>query len=129
MSRLRTFLAVEVTPSIRGRLAELQETLARAADSVKWVEEENLHVTLIFLGDVDERDVTDVCRAVSKVCAAVRRDGARPRSRRACTPSRVRSPARRSARPCPAPEPARARSLLRGGHVHAGIDSSRRRAG
>ncbi|MFO0844501.1 MAG: RNA 2',3'-cyclic phosphodiesterase [Gemmataceae bacterium] len=71
MSRLRTFLAVEVTPSIRDRLGELQETLARSADAVKWVEGENLHVTLIFLGDVDERDVTDVCRAVSKVCAAV----------------------------------------------------------
>jgi 2'-5' RNA ligase len=71
MSRLRTFLAVEVGPAIRGRLVELQETLARSADAVKWVEEENLHVTLIFLGEVDERDVVDVCRGVSKVCAEV----------------------------------------------------------
>jgi 2'-5' RNA ligase len=70
MSRLRTFLAVEVGRVLRGRLVELQEDLARSADGVKWVEEENLHVTLIFLGDIDDRDSIDVCRAVGRVCAA-----------------------------------------------------------
>ncbi len=71
MARMRTFLAVGVNPAIRSRLVALQEELAPAAEGVKWVEEENLHVTLIFLGDVDERDVTDVCRAVGRVCAEV----------------------------------------------------------
>jgi 2'-5' RNA ligase len=71
MARLRTFLAVDVGAGIRSRLVALQEALARAAEEVKWVEEENLHVTLLFLGDVDERDVTDVCRAVGDVCAGL----------------------------------------------------------
>ncbi len=70
MSRLRTFIAVAVDRAIRGRLVSLQAALARSAEGVKWVEEENLHVTLLFLGDVDERDVTEVCRTVAKVCAA-----------------------------------------------------------
>jgi len=35
---------------------------------VKWVEPENLHVTLLFLGEVDEREVIAVCRAVAEVC-------------------------------------------------------------
>lgn len=71
MARMRTFLAVGLTPALRAQLAALQETLARSADGLKWVEEENLHVTLLFLGDVDEREVADVCRAVGEVCAGI----------------------------------------------------------
>ena len=71
MGRMRTFLAVEVPDVIRRRLVDLQETLSQSAEGVKWVEEENLHVTLVFLGDVDDRNVTDVCRAVARVCSGV----------------------------------------------------------
>src|SRR5262249_9862529 len=69
MARLRTFIAVDPGEPIRNRLAALQETLGRAGSDVKWVERENLHVTLLFLGEVDERDVLDVCKAVGEVCA------------------------------------------------------------
>src|SRR5262249_29245539 len=37
----------------------------------KWVEEENLHVTLLFLGEVDERDLKAVCTVVGGACAAL----------------------------------------------------------
>jgi 2'-5' RNA ligase len=69
MARLRTFLAVDLGPAIRARCVALQEALARAGTEVKWVEEENLHVTLLFLGEVDDRDLPGVCRAVGEVCA------------------------------------------------------------
>lgn len=65
MSRTRTFIAIDLGEGLRARLASLQETLARSAAEVKWVEEENLHVTLLFLGEVDERDLVAVCRAVA----------------------------------------------------------------
>jgi RNA 2',3'-cyclic 3'-phosphodiesterase len=67
--RLRTFLAVDVGKPLRDRLVTLQESLARSGAEVKWVEPENLHVTLLFLGEVDEREVIDVCRAVAASCA------------------------------------------------------------
>src|SRR3954452_3045597 len=69
MARLRTFIAVDPGDAIRGRLTALQETLARAGSEGKWVEPDNLHVTLLFLGEVDERDVLAVCRAVGEACA------------------------------------------------------------
>jgi 2'-5' RNA ligase len=69
MARLRTFIAVDPGPAIRGRLVALQETLARTGSDVKWVEQENLHVTLLFLGEVDDRDLPDVCRSVADGCA------------------------------------------------------------
>lgn len=67
MARVRTFLAVELAPSVRARCAELQAALSEAAENVNWVEEANLHVTLLFLGEVEDRDLPGVCRAVSEV--------------------------------------------------------------
>jgi 2'-5' RNA ligase len=64
MRRIRTFIAIELTRGLRDRLTALQQELASAAPGVKWVESENLHVTLQFLGEVDDRDIPAVCRAV-----------------------------------------------------------------
>jgi 2'-5' RNA ligase len=69
MARLRTFIAVDVRKAIRDRLVALQDTLARAGTEVKWVEENNLHVTLLFLGEVEDRETPALCQAVADCCA------------------------------------------------------------
>ncbi|MCS6852575.1 MAG: RNA 2',3'-cyclic phosphodiesterase [Gemmataceae bacterium] len=68
MRRFRTFIAIDLPKPIRDRIIALQHTLARVGTEVKWVEPENLHVTLLFLGEVDERDVAAVCRTVTERC-------------------------------------------------------------
>lgn len=68
MTRVRTFIAVEIEPAIRDRLVALQDRLAQHAPDVKWTEPENLHVTLLFLGEVDLREVTAICRRVAEGC-------------------------------------------------------------
>ena len=70
MARLRTFIAVDPGKTVRDRLIALQEVLARTGAAVKWVEPENLHFTLLFLGEVDDREVPDVCRVVAEGCQA-----------------------------------------------------------
>lgn len=67
MSRLRTFIAVDPGKTIRDRMVALQDALARAGAEVKWVEPDNLHVTLLFLGEVVDKEIPEVCRAVSEV--------------------------------------------------------------
>ena len=69
MARVRTFVAVEVGAAIRANAVALQKTLARSGANVKWVEPANLHVTLVFLGEVDDRDLHGVCQAVKSVAA------------------------------------------------------------
>jgi 2'-5' RNA ligase len=69
MSRTRTFIGIDPGKDIRNRLVALQEQLAKTGTEVKWVEPENLHVTLLFLGEVDERDLPAVCKAVSEAAA------------------------------------------------------------
>jgi 2'-5' RNA ligase len=71
MPRTRTFLALDVGKKVRARLAALQEKLAAAVPDVNWVEEENLHLTLLFLGEVDDRELPAVCRAAQKAVGAL----------------------------------------------------------
>ena len=71
MPRTRTFIGLDVGSHIRGRITDLQSALAACGADVKWVEPDNLHVTLLFLGELDDRELLDVCRAVS---SATRRE-------------------------------------------------------
>ncbi len=66
--RLRTFVAVLLDDATRQRVAALRDEFASLAPDVKWVEPENLHVTMLFLGEVDAVDLVDVCRAVRDAC-------------------------------------------------------------
>jgi 2'-5' RNA ligase len=70
MARIRTFIAIELARPIREQLVALQESLGEAAPDVKWVEPENLHVTLLFLGEVEDREIPAVCRAVQEAAAS-----------------------------------------------------------
>jgi 2'-5' RNA ligase len=66
MSRIRTFLAVDLAKPIRERIVALQEELAQTGIEIKWTEPENLHVTLVFLGEVADREVPRVCSIASE---------------------------------------------------------------
>ncbi len=65
MPRIRTFIALDPGKAVRDRMVILQEKLKQSVSDVKWVEPSNLHLTLLFLGDVDQRDLASVCRIVS----------------------------------------------------------------
>ena len=71
MARIRTFIAVGIDKIVRDHAVALQEALGRSGADVKWVEPENLHVTLLFLGEVDDRELPAVCRVVADVAAGL----------------------------------------------------------
>jgi 2'-5' RNA ligase len=50
---VRCFVAIALPPPVKKLLVQVQEALRRADADVKWVEEENLHLSLKFLGEVD----------------------------------------------------------------------------
>lgn len=64
---IRMFLALPVPYPVRVALAAAQETMRRADAKVSWVPPENLHVTLVFLGDVVAKRVEAVRRVVGEV--------------------------------------------------------------
>lgn len=70
MSRVRTFIGIDTGSDIRKAAGDVQAALARTGAAVKWADPANLHVTLLFLGDVDDRDLMSVCRIVAKAAQA-----------------------------------------------------------
>ena len=71
MSKIRTFVAVEISSKVRSRAADLIEIFSSQGGNFKWVDTENLHFTLCFLGDVDDRELNDVCQAVARGASQV----------------------------------------------------------
>jgi len=60
----RTFIAIELPSKARTSLERLQGRLASVAPAVRWVRSEQLHLTLVFLGEVADTDLAAVCRIV-----------------------------------------------------------------
>jgi 2'-5' RNA ligase len=54
MEKIRSFIAIELPEDLKKALAELQREFRSAGNSpVKWVQVDNIHLTLKFLGDID----------------------------------------------------------------------------
>jgi 2'-5' RNA ligase len=51
---IRSFIAIEVPNNIREEIAKVIDDLKQSDYPVRWVTKENLHLTLIFLGEVKE---------------------------------------------------------------------------
>ncbi|MFW6189272.1 MAG: RNA 2',3'-cyclic phosphodiesterase [Planctomycetota bacterium] len=56
---MRAFVAVEIDEECRSALLGAVDALKRAADGVRWVRPEQMHVTLKFIGEIDDLDVAD----------------------------------------------------------------------
>jgi len=68
MHTIRSFIAIPLSPDVQRNARRLMRDLRGDQDGIKWVPEDNLHLTLKFLGDVVDRDVPAVCRAIRRVC-------------------------------------------------------------
>lgn len=67
--RIRTFIAVPVTPSVRKGALKLMNLLRPVTGDVKWVAPDNLHWTLQFLGDVDQDHIAEICSGITTAVA------------------------------------------------------------
>src|SRR3954471_13221655 len=54
---IRTFIAIELPEHIKTTLGEIQNDLRQTAADVGWTKPANIHLTLKFLGDLDEKRV------------------------------------------------------------------------
>lgn len=51
---MRTFIAIELPQEIKDSLSKIQEQLKQSGADVKWVLPQNIHLTLKFLGEIDD---------------------------------------------------------------------------
>src|SRR5262245_19666146 len=69
MARTRTFIGIDIGDAIRANATALQKELAKSGAEVKWATPESMHITLLFLGEVEDRELHAVCRAVKESAA------------------------------------------------------------
>src|ERR1700730_4482995 len=68
---IRTFIAVEIPESIKSRIERLQETLREVGANVNWSRPSNIHLTLKFLGAVEESRIERVRKAVEDAARGI----------------------------------------------------------
>jgi 2'-5' RNA ligase len=64
---IRSFLAFELPPEIREKIGEVSIELQKLTLPVRWVKLTNIHLTIIFLGYVDEDKIDDIKEKVNLV--------------------------------------------------------------
>lgn len=73
MSKLRTFIAIDLPEEVVNQTQQLVRQIDAISDGIKWVEPENMHLTLKFLGDVRQIETYDICQAMTRAVASIPR--------------------------------------------------------
>lgn len=63
---MRTFIAVELLENIKKKIEEVQNPLKKTDTYISWVKPGNVHLTLKFLGEVEENKIEDVFYGTEK---------------------------------------------------------------
>jgi 2'-5' RNA ligase len=70
---MRCFIAIDIDEGIRNQIDRLQDELQQKTGltrpDVKWAEPALIHLTLKFLGEVRDADITKVCKIAAGVAA------------------------------------------------------------
>ncbi|RLG77498.1 MAG: RNA 2',3'-cyclic phosphodiesterase [Thermoprotei archaeon] len=65
---LRTFIAIEIEdPAVLKKLIEVKNYIAGVGAGIKPVEDENIHLTLRFLGEISQHSVEEVKRILTEL--------------------------------------------------------------
>lgn len=67
---MRYFIAIDLNEDIKKRIGELIERLKPSPMSVKWVKQENLHITVKFLGEVNKLSQIDKVKEILRDIAS-----------------------------------------------------------
>lgn len=69
---MRAFIAIEISEDIREALGQVQSRLKYAGADVKWVEPNNIHLTLKFLGEITDEKAEKVKSILDAIGSQIR---------------------------------------------------------
>jgi len=64
---MRTFIAITLPKEIKDSLSGILETLKATQADVKWVAPANIHLTLKFLGEIDDKKIQEIAEIMEIV--------------------------------------------------------------
>lgn len=68
---MRLFIALEISGALKNEILKLQENLKKHKRA-NYTREENLHITLAFLGETPMEKFADVCAAMNEAAAEIK---------------------------------------------------------
>ena len=66
---IRSFLAFELPLDIKKTVEEVLDQAKQYDLSIKWVPLMNIHLTVVFLGNIQEQDIPDIGEGIEKSCS------------------------------------------------------------
>lgn len=66
MDKVRAFIAIEIPEDIKLQLKQVQERLKKGLTGVNWARPEGIHLTLKFLGNIDEEMISRIGDSMKK---------------------------------------------------------------
>ena len=62
--KIRAFIAIKLPDEIVAAIRKVQDQIKSSGVKIRWVRPENIHLTLKFLGDINERDIDQIHTAM-----------------------------------------------------------------
>lgn len=72
MSKIRSFLAIELPSAIAKGIGRVQHDLKQSHADVRWIEPSRIHLTLKFFGNIDEEVCDEIMDTVGKAVSGVK---------------------------------------------------------
>jgi 2'-5' RNA ligase len=66
--KIRSFLAFELPLEIKTVVTRVSQELKKSSLNAKWVKSGNVHLTVVFMGDVEMSEIPEIKEEVGKVC-------------------------------------------------------------
>jgi 2'-5' RNA ligase len=57
---MRVFIAIQIPEQVKLCVGRIRESLRPSGADIKWVEDDNYHITLKFLGEVDQKEIVGI---------------------------------------------------------------------
>lgn len=67
MGKIRAFIALNASEEAQSKIFEIQECLSDIQSDVKWEPREKFHITLKFLGDIEEKILKNITEELKSV--------------------------------------------------------------
>ena len=64
---VRTFIAIDLSPEVREEIGKIQADLRQCRAKLTLVNPEIIHITVKFLGEVDEKDIAVIARVLDEI--------------------------------------------------------------
>lgn len=65
--RMRLFIAVDLSSEVTAHARKVTERLQATQAQARWVDAKQMHLTLSFLGDIDEMEMPAICKVLDAV--------------------------------------------------------------